>query len=241
MRLTLPPFPRMIRRELIGRRTIGIVLVVIVHILGLLLLLSLAPEQARRLIPEIKSFPLLSLSERKAPPRPVRQATTVRRDAPLVPPPIVPPLPQAPLNMIVVSSEVFKASDISKIRSQSIGTGAATGPSGSEQAEGNGDGPGGERLYPADWYREPTHAEMAYYLPKNQRAAGWGMIACRTAANFRVEDCQELGESPSGSGLARAVRQAAWQFRVRPPTRGDRPMIGVWVRIVFDFQVGVVK
>lgn len=240
MRFNLSYPNLMFRRDLFGRRAMGIALVILVHLLGLWVLLTLSPAfQPPK--PEIKNFRLLSLSERKAKPSKASQAPAQRRDVPVVPPPIVPPLPQAPLNMMVVSSEVFKASDISKIRSQSTGNAAANGPTGSEQAEGTGDGPGGEKLYPADWYREPTKAEMAYYLPKDRPPAGWGMIACKTAPNFQVEDCQELGESPSGSGLARAVRQAAWQFRVRPPRTGGKAMLGVWVRIVFDFQVGVVK
>ncbi|MGI4880019.1 MAG: hypothetical protein ACRYG4_21305, partial [Janthinobacterium lividum] len=112
------------------------------------------------------------------------------------------------------------------------GTGAGT-ETGS--AYGPGGGQGGERLYQAEWYSEPTHAELAYYLPKGAPQDSWGMIACRTVEKYHVEDCRELGESPAGSGLARSLRQAAWQFRVLPPRIGGHQMIGAWVSIRIDF------
>jgi protein TonB len=94
----------------------------------------------------------------------------------------------------------------------------------------------GKTLYAAEWYREPTDAELAYYLPKTGVPAGaWALVACRTVANFRVEDCQEIGDNRPGSGLARAIRNAAWQFRVRPPRIGGEYKVGEWVQIRIDF------
>jgi protein TonB len=81
---------------------------------------------------------------------------------------------------------------------------------------------------------QATNTELNGYLPANA-PDGWGLIACRTVAGNRVEDCIELGQSPRGSRLASAVRQAAWQFRVLPPRRNGRPLIGSWVQIRIDY------
>ena len=78
--------------------------------------------------------------------------------------------------------------------------------------------------------RAPDFAELEGYLPKDA-PDGWGMVACKTIPGNRVENCQELGQSPAGSHLARALRLAAWQFRVRPPRRGGKLLIGEWVQI----------
>lgn len=228
------------RHELLSRRAIGIAAVIVIHVLGFLLLLSLAPDALRRAMPELKSFPLQSYSEKPAPKPAARSDAPRRRIEPVQRPTTPVPVPQLPPNMILMTSEQFRASDIANVRPQRADAGTGSGGTGNEVAQGPGEGPGGEKLYPADWYREPTTAEMAFYM-KGRSQAGWAMIACRTAPQFRVEDCREMGESPTGSGLASALRQAAWQFRVRPPRIGGKPQMGVWVRILFDFQTGVIK
>lgn len=140
--------------------------------------------------------------------------------------------------MIVLSSADYAASDIGRIRgtapARDEGTGSATA---SRQVAGPGAGPGGKTLYAADWYREPSRAEIGPYLPAGA-TEGWGMIACRTVDRFRVEDCRVLGETP-GSGIGQGLRRAAWQFLVIPPRENGRPMIGSWVRIRFDLVRGV--
>jgi protein TonB len=143
--------------------------------------------------------------------------------------------------MIEITPEEYKAADIAKLGT--AGGGARQGP-GLAQGRSAGDSarvgtaPNGEPLYAAEWYREPTDTELGAYLPKRMpEGGGWGMVACKTAPRFRVEDCVELGQGPSGSHLAGAVRQAAWQFMVRPPRVGGKSLVGTWVRIRIDYTV----
>jgi hypothetical protein len=144
-----------------------------------------------------------------------------------------------PPGFIRMSREDIAKADISRIKpagGSSGSTGAASGGGGS--AEGAGDGPGGARVYNAEWYREPTRAELSPYMSaaRGSSSGDWAMIICRTVERFHVEDCREVDESPRGSGLARALRQAAWQFLVRPPRVDGKAQLGTWVRIRFDFK-----
>jgi protein TonB len=160
--------------------------------------------------------------------------TEAERPVPKTPPIILPvkptiaPPPQPsnrPSPWLELSKDEMAASDISKLAS------SGSGSAGDSAIVGRG--PNGEALYAAEWAREPTHAELDGYLPHNA-IDGFGLIECKTIANDRVEDCIELDQTP-GSHLASAVRQAAWQFRVRPPRRGGRVLIGSWVRIRIDY------
>lgn len=161
-----------------------------------------------------------------------QQAAAPRQMVPLVTLPSQNKL-QLPDGFIQMSHADLASADIGKMHSApAAGAGSGAGESG---GGGAGEGPGGERLYNAEWYREPTHAELAGYMPAGGTPGEWGMIACRTIDHFHVEDCQEMDESPRGSGLARALRQAAWQFLVRPPRLNGKPLIGAWVRIRFNF------
>lgn len=112
-----------------------------------------------------------------------------------------------------------------------------SGGASSGDTEQVGTAPNGEPLYAAAWYREPSDDELRGYL-STASGPGWGLIACRTAPEYRVEDCVGLDEYPTGSQITRAILAAAWQFRVRPPRRGGRPMVGSWVRIRIDYATG---
>jgi len=99
-----------------------------------------------------------------------------------------------------------------------------------------GTAPDGEPLYAAAWYRKPYDDELSGYL-STATGPGWGLIACKTAPEWRVEDCVALDEAPRGSNIARSVLAAAWQFKVRPPRVGGRSLVGSWVRIRIDYEM----
>ena len=238
------------QRATFRQRAAAFIVAIAVQVVLILMLLGLAPSPMQLLrVAKPSVFQLLpeprTPSERgKTKARVLAQKGGAQRRAPKPPVKPVEPTPAPPLAMIPLSRSEFAASDIAALPSHqsaaapTSGSGTGTGRS-SGEGSGTGEGPGGEELYNAEWYKEPTHAELAYYLPKNMPTSGWGMIACRTVANFQVEDCRELGDSPPGSGLARAVRQAAWQFRVRPPRINGKMLIGSWVRIRIDYTEGV--
>ena len=144
---------------------------------------------------------------------------------------IVIPVTKAPPVFIQISNDDFAKSDISKLAKASGGSSAGD----SKGTYGPGAGPQGQQLYNAEWVREPTHAELAGYMTQRSQGGDWADIACRTIDHYHVDNCQPLGESPAGSGLARSLRQAAWQFLVRPPRVGGKMQVGAWVRIHFKF------
>jgi hypothetical protein len=162
----------------------------------------------------------------------VAQVAQKSKVTPDVPEPV--PVEQAPPppSYIRLSHNDFAASDISKM-GRAANADVAAAKAG---AFGPGDGPGGAHLYAAQWYREPFDAELSPYMPRSGAPQGaWATIACRTVEKFHVEDCREMDEQPLGSGLARALRQASWQFLVRPPRVNGEAQVGAWVRIRFDF------
>lgn len=224
------------RRRPLGRRAATLGLVAVIHGLLVIALVLLAPPQPHRTA-TAKVFEMVQL----AAPRPVPEVATrtnhpaggeAPAKAATAPPPTIPSK--------LFDTELFAGVDITKLpnhRNDRATESAGTGGTGNDSTADYGPdaGPGGETLYQAEWYTEPTHAELAYYLPNGAPQNSWAMIACRTVEKYRVDDCRELGDSPAGSGLAGALRRAAWQFRVLPPRINGRLQVGAWVRIRIDF------
>lgn len=215
----------------------GLVLALAINLALLLLLLGLgvtAPREKRQ--PGTLIIDLLPESRSAAAEQTEKNAVQQRASAKPVPKPppiilpvkptIVPPPKPSTKPWIEMSKDQLAAADISNLSSSGAG--------GASDSEVVGRGPNGDPLYAAQWAREPTSAEINGYWPRN--VTGWGLVACKTIPNDRVDDCVELDQSPRGSRLASAVRQAAWQFRVRPPRKGGRELIGAWVRILIETE-----
>jgi len=113
---------------------------------------------------------------------------------------------------------------------------SGAGGSSGKGSYGPGEGPNGMQLYPVEWYREPTDAELSTYLPKSNPGDGWGEVACETIEHYHVDNCEIIGESPRGSGYGRAVLNASWQFLVRPPRINGVMKIGAPVRIRITYS-----
>lgn len=229
--------PSPYERQPLRRRLSGFALAAAINVGLILLLISLGilpPPAAKNTKGAVAD--LIQISTNPSPSqhsKSERQQQVVRQEPAIKTPPIVlpvkptitPPPSKPKSSFIEMSHDEMAAMDISKLP---VSGGGSEGDS--EQV---GRGPNGEVLYNAEWAREPTHAELDGYLPRNS-PEGFGLVACKTIANDRVEDCVELDETP-GTRLAAAVRQAAWQFRVRPPRKGGHALIGSWVRIRIDY------
>jgi periplasmic protein TonB len=211
--------------------------------LNLLVLIALLGIQASKRVPKsltdrlvvdlVPNSPSAETSRREPTDTKPREKRTAQLDPPRAaqvrpPSPLETPT-ERPLDMIELTRAEYLAADIGKLPRAAVEPGRGRGDS-----EEVGRGPNGQILYAAEWARRPTDTELGGYLPRNA-PDGWGMVACRTVAGHRVEDCVELGNHPRGSRLASAVRQAAWQFRVRPPRRNGRELVGEWVRIRIDY------
>lgn len=149
--------------------------------------------------------------------------------------PVEPAVAEKPaFTFLRMSSQDMAMADIGKMsKGAAVDGGASAAGSGANY--GPGEGPGGVVLYNADWFREPTDAQLGGYLPASRPDNGWGMIACQTLEHYRVDNCQIMAEYPRGSGFGRAALNAAWQFQVVPPRINGKPQIGAWVRIRIEY------
>ena len=232
-------------RAPLGRRASGLALALGVNLLLLLALLGMGafrpapPDASSALVVDLLPWTNERESAPAARQEAARPAERVRPQPPQPPktPPVIPPItspipPRVPLQMIELTRQDYAAADIAKL--PKAGPAAGSGDNGADDSPVVGRGPHGETLYAVEWARHPTNTELNGYRKPNS-PDGFGLIACKTAPGNRVEDCVELDQSPRGSHLASAVRQAAWQFRVRPPRKNGQPMIGEWISIRIDY------
>lgn len=229
------------------RRATAIGLTLVVHALLALLLLRLAPQQFVPMADQgaLSTFDVAAPAapQPKAAQRPrerQRERTNAeppppRPSVPRPPAPVPTPAPTADTSGVIwMDRDQFARSDITGKGSADASGGADSGGD-SKAPYGPSQGPGGKPLYAAEWVREPTDAELRTFLPASG-PGDWGEIACQTVPDNRVDNCRTLAESPVGSRIATGVRRAAWQFLVRPPRIGGKPVIGAWVRIRITFS-----
>ena len=244
-------------RDDLRRRSIGLAVAILLEVIIILAILSLSMRSGGPVAGSrgLSTFSLeaeaesASSAEKNETQTPVTkgQKSTI---TPPIPPPLLPPvnLVQAPSpspDFIKISKSDFDAMDLSKLPARG-GSGSGEGKGsgqGTKGMMGPGLGPGGAQLYPVAWLREPYDSELAPYLAAVKRIPPGASadIACRMIERNRVENCQIIGENPRGTGLAKALRLAAWQFLVKPPRIDNKPQLGVWVRIHFEFGVREVE
>jgi protein TonB len=254
----------------LGRRTIGLLLALLIEVLLLLMLLSLGPgkqagedekritvvnfnaENAPQIAPAADSPAPEPRAEQPAPqqapanePQPAEavqpQPPAPARPSPVQPPPVTPPLsrpnpvptPPAPAPSAAAPTNSRQPAGPAR---PVYGPPRPGGGGGSLDSERVGTAPNGEPLYAAAWHTRPRPDQLRGYLA-TANGPGWGLIACRTAPGFRVENCVALDEYPAGSQINRAVLAAAWEFKVRPPRVGGRSLVGSWVRIRIDYGI----
>lgn len=233
MRSALNHFTSDRRGALFQRRTVALVLVVAAHVGLVILLLRLAPPVPMS-DPPMTTFELIPepVTERErevAKPKRRAASPSPAKRVPVVEPPYELPI-------IPLTREQFAAADIARLPSHSPADSTDTGAQSASADAAIGGSPAGQRLHDVAWQRRPTRAELTYYLPAGAPRDSWAVIACQTVPDYRVDNCHEIDESPAGSRLAGAIRQAAWQFRVLPPRINGRPILGAWVRIRIEFS-----
>ncbi len=212
------------------RRAISLTLTILAHLLIAFLLWRLArcstqtKEPGRSLtvnmLPvgdaeidrdESEKAPARAPPRRAAAPRPSRPPRHKTRapDA-SVPPPVDTPFPAIWCSTRMISPPPTSARCRRANRRQRRQATRRGGRRGRRRCRGferrGGTGPGGQRLYNAEWYVEPAQSQLSPYLPPNvPRVPGRNRMPHRCP--IAVEDCVQLGDSQPGSGLARAIRE----------------------------------
>ena len=228
------------------RRILSLALTVLIHIALLLLLLTLAPPLKR--IIKSGGMQLITFSTapdaqeetaRSSTSKTHRAQPTAQPPAAVIPPPKIVLQDKAAPWVLTPGLERFDVRQLPQTqapRQQATSDASATDEANADSGDHPAAyGPGGQPLYDADWYREPTDAELAFYLKKARPGPGFAVIGCQMVARYHVTNCFPIEES-LGSGLARAMIDASWQFQVLPPRIGNKQQLGTWVRIRFDFH-----
>lgn len=226
------------------RRVVSMALTIVIHVLLLLLLLKLAPP-LKRIIKSGGAQLLTFSTAPDAQPETAKSSTSKTQQnhsaappaAAVIPPPKIVLQDKAAPWVLTPGLEKF---DVSQVPQTQRSTANSDASAADEANTDGGDrpaayGPGGQPLYDADWFREPTDAELAFYLKKARPGPGYAVIGCQMVARYHVTNCFPIEES-LGSGLARAMVDASWQFQVLPPRIGNKQQLGTWVRIRFDFR-----
>ena len=209
-------------------------IVIALHALLILLLLLLAPPQPKGKpgMDSMVAFNVAAASPQRARPKPQPQPKTQKAPSNPQPKPMV-TVPDAPPAKWSFGDPALLGFDLKKLPPADSAP-AQMADAGPPDSAVVGVAPDGSKMYAAEWQREPTDQELNYYLSKARgRPGAYGLIACRTAPRFKVEDCRPIGETP-GTGLGYAVNEAAWQFRVKPPRVNGDYQVGTWVSIRID-------
>lgn len=235
-----------------NQRLTGAVLALLVEALLILAVLSIGFTDQHPVKPGSTLVSVnIAAAPDQAPQKPAAKPDAARRPSVQQPPQAAQPAPQPPVvqpaapqvpAIIPLSKNEMAAFDIARIPRQAaaaVAPGKAamgppdTGVPGDSKRVGSA--PNGEPMYAAAWYREPYDSELRGYL-STADGPGWALIACRTVADFKVDDCVGIDEYPLGSNMLRAVLAAAWQFKVRPPRVGGVSRVGEWVRIRIEYS-----
>jgi len=228
------------------RRALSFAITIGIHLLILLMLLKLAPpfvkmaNNGRQMLTfNVAADEQEQTTQAKTATKTHQTHATTAPPVPSVPPPKIELPNKAAPWVLTPGLEKFDVRQVppSTKPSQSQSDASATDEAneGSDTARPVTYGPAGQALYPTQWYREPTEAELAFYLKKARPGPGFAEIGCEMVARYHVTNCFPIRESP-GSGLARAMVDASWQFQVIPARIGNRSEIGMGVIIRFDFS-----